>query len=55
MVIDSLRRPALGELEAMLRGPLGDPGMRLGFRRPDGDGWVDADGAPLADPAPGAC
>ena len=53
VVIESLRRPALGELEAMLRGPLGDPGLRLAFRRPDGDGWVDADGEPLADPAPG--
>jgi len=53
VVIDSLRRPALGELEAMLRGPIGDPGMRLAFRRTDGDGWVDADGEPLADPAPG--
>ena len=53
VVMDSLRRPALGELEAMLRGPLGDPGLRLAFQRPDGDGWVDADGEPLADPAPG--
>ena len=55
VVIESLRRPALGELEAMLREPLGDPGLRLAFRRPDGDGWVDADGEPIAiaDPAPG--
>ena len=30
VVIESLRRPALGELEAMLREPLGDPGLRLG-------------------------
>ena len=53
VVIESLRRPALGELEAMLREPLGDPGLRLGFRRPDRDGWVGADGEPLADPASG--
>ena len=34
VVIESLRRPALGELEAMLRQPFGDPGLRLAFRRP---------------------
>ena len=36
----------------MLREPLGDPGLRLAFRRPDGDGWVDADGEPIAVPDP---
>ena len=41
VVIESLRRPALGELEAMLREPLGDPTLRLAFPRPDGRGWVD--------------
>ena len=53
VVIESLQRPALGELEAMLREPLGDPGLRLGFRQPDRDAWVGADGEPLADPASG--
>ena len=35
VVIESLRRPALAELEAMLREPLGDPTLRLAFRRPE--------------------
>ena len=52
VVVGSLRRPALGDLEAMLREPLGDPGLRLAFRRPDTDGWVDADGEPIAVPDP---
>ena len=54
VVVASLQRPAPAELEAMLREPLGDPGLRLAFRRPS-DGWVDADGEPIADPASGAC
>ena len=29
----SLRRPSLRDIEAMLRGPLGDPGLRLAFWR----------------------
>jgi signal transduction histidine kinase len=53
VVIESLRRPALGQLEAMLREPLGDPGLRLAFRRAGRDGWAGADGEPLADPASG--
>jgi signal transduction histidine kinase len=44
----SLGRPSLRELEGMLRGPLGDPGMRLGFWRPATRDWADADGAVLA-------
>ena len=36
VVIESLRRPAPGELEAMLREPLGDPTLRLAFRPPRG-------------------
>lgn len=47
LVRDALRRPSFGELESMLRGPLGDPGLRLGFRRSGGGGWVDVDGAVL--------
>jgi signal transduction histidine kinase len=44
---DSLGRPSLGELERMLRGPLGDPGLRLGFWRPSRHEWTGADGALL--------
>ena len=36
----------------MLREPLGDPGLGSAFRRPDGDGWVDADGEAIAVPDP---
>lgn len=50
LVGSSLGRPSLRELEGMLREPLGDPGLRLGFWRPDTSEWVDADGAPLALP-----
>jgi signal transduction histidine kinase len=49
----SLGRPSLGELEGMLREPLGDPGLRLGFWRPSSQEWVGADGAVLAPPGPG--
>jgi signal transduction histidine kinase len=52
LVGDALRRPSFGDLEAMLRRPLGDPGLRLGFRSPNGRDWVDADEAVLA-PAAG--
>jgi signal transduction histidine kinase len=48
LVGDALRRPSLGDLQGMLRGPLGDPGLRLGFRNPTRSGWVDADGGVLA-------
>ena len=48
LVRDSLGRPSLRELEAMLRGPLGDPGLRLGFWRPRTHDWADADGAVMA-------
>ena len=33
IVGESLRRPSVRELEAMLRDPLGDPALRLAFRR----------------------
>jgi signal transduction histidine kinase len=48
LVGDALRRPSLGDLEGMLRRPLGDPGLRLGFRNPTTREWVDADGGVLA-------
>jgi signal transduction histidine kinase len=49
---DSLGRPSFRELEGLLRGPLGDPGLRLGFWRAGSGEWVDAEGAGLV--APGA-
>jgi hypothetical protein len=42
----------VGELEAMLREPLGDPGLQLAFSAPADDGWVDADGQPIPVPDP---
>jgi signal transduction histidine kinase len=48
LVRDSLGRPSLRALEGMLRGPLGDPGLRLGFWRSRRRDWVDADGEVLA-------
>jgi signal transduction histidine kinase len=50
---DSLRRPTFRELEDMLREPLGDPVLRLGFWRPSTREWVDVDGAPLGPPKAG--
>jgi signal transduction histidine kinase len=47
LVRDALRRPSLADLEGMLRRPLGDPGLRLGFKNPKGGGWIDADGNAL--------
>jgi signal transduction histidine kinase len=42
LVGESLRRPSLRELEAMLRGPLGDPRLRLTFWDTKSDAWNDA-------------
>jgi signal transduction histidine kinase len=53
VVRGSLRRPSLRELEAMLRAPLGDPGLRLGFWRASTRDWVGHDGAVLERPRPG--
>jgi signal transduction histidine kinase len=53
VVRGSLLRPSLRELEGMLRGPLGDPGLRLGFWRAGTHEWVGHDGAPLEPPEPG--
>jgi signal transduction histidine kinase len=52
LVGDSLGRPSLRELEGMVRGPLGDPGLRLGFWRPRSRDWAGADGEVLAPPRP---
>jgi signal transduction histidine kinase len=52
LVKESLQRPPLDELEAMLKGPLGDPGLRLAFWRPDRGGWGD-DGDFAPDPSSG--
>jgi signal transduction histidine kinase len=40
----TLRRPPVRELEAMLRGPFGDPGLRLAFWRSESGDWADGDG-----------
>ncbi|MGB0094219.1 MAG: sensor histidine kinase [Solirubrobacteraceae bacterium] len=53
VVRGSLGRPSLRELEGMLRGPLGDPGLRVGFWRPSTRDWVGHDGAALEPPGPG--
>ena len=46
----SLERPSFAELEAMLRGPVGDPGLRLFFWRPRSLIWCDAHGNAVAAP-----
>ena len=53
LVRDSMGRPSLYELEGMLRGPLGDPGLRLGFWRPRSHDWADAEGDVLGPPGAG--
>jgi signal transduction histidine kinase len=53
LVAESLGRPSFRELERLVRGPLGDPQLRLGFRRPRSRAWVDSDGAVLAPPDEG--
>jgi signal transduction histidine kinase len=50
---DSLGRPTFGQLEGLLRRPLGDPGLRLGFWQAESHEWADADGGPLAPPGAG--
>jgi signal transduction histidine kinase len=49
----SMGRPPLRELEGMLREPLGDPGLRLGFWRASIGDWVGWAGAPLEPPQRG--
>jgi signal transduction histidine kinase len=53
LVGDSLGRPSLEQLEGMVRGPLGDPGLRLGFWRPGSRDWADADDEVLKPLGPG--
>jgi signal transduction histidine kinase len=45
-VTQSLERPSLSELEAMLRRPLGDPRLRLAFWDADAGRWATAAGEP---------
>ncbi len=54
MVGESLRRPPFGELESLLRGPLGDPGLRLAFSERDPDAWTDGEGAVVPTPGTGS-
>jgi signal transduction histidine kinase len=46
-------RPPARELEAMLREPLGDPALRVGFWNADASVWMGADGGVLEPPAAG--
>jgi signal transduction histidine kinase len=51
MVRESLRRPTLSELEALLRKPLGDPRLQLAFRQGHPRAWIDGDGNRLEPPS----
>jgi signal transduction histidine kinase len=53
LVRNSLAHPSLSELEHMLRDPLGDPSLRLGFWRSSTRDWAAADGTPLQPADPG--
>jgi signal transduction histidine kinase len=44
LIAESLHRPSLRNLEPMLRVPLGDPDLRLGFWEPRRRVWLDGDG-----------
>jgi signal transduction histidine kinase len=48
----SLRRPTLGELQALLRKPLGDPGLELAFWEGEHRVWTGSDGKALESPPP---
>jgi signal transduction histidine kinase len=52
IVTESLRRPSLRELETLLRGPLGDPRLRLAFPQPRTGRWIDGEGEFVARPPP---
>ena len=54
IVRESLSRPSLGELTALLRGPLGDPRLQLAFHRADAAAWFDGEGRTVEAPAPGS-
>jgi signal transduction histidine kinase len=53
LVVELERGVPAGELSAAMGRALGDPSVRLAFRRAEGDAWVDADGRPV-DVVPGA-
>lgn len=53
LVRGSLARPSLPELEQLIREPLGDPSLRLGFWDPLNADWTGADGAALMPPGRG--
>ena len=52
-VEESLRRPSFAELETMLRGSVGDPGLRLLFWRSGNRAWCDAHGTAVRSARPG--
>jgi signal transduction histidine kinase len=54
IVVASLRRPSLDDLQSLLRGPLGDRRLQLAFRRPPRRGWIDGDGNVVEPPVPGS-
>jgi signal transduction histidine kinase len=54
IVGESLRRPSIDKLEALLRGPLGDPELRLAFWRPRDERWIDAHGVVVESPPAGS-
>lgn len=51
IVADSLRRPALRELAALLRRPLGDPGLQLVFWDAEARRWTDGEGIAVDAPS----
>lgn len=53
LVRNSLLHPSLRDLEQMLREPLGDPSLRLGFWHPSTLAWTAADGTALVPPGAG--
>ena len=52
IVRESLSRPSLRELTALLRGPLGDPRLQLAFLRAGTTTWIDGEGRAVEAPAP---
>lgn len=54
IVRESLRRPSLGELAELLRKPLDDPRLQLGFWQPQARVWTDGEGVTVEPPAPGS-
>jgi signal transduction histidine kinase len=54
MLVSSVARPSLRGLEELLRGPLGDPGLRFVFRDERTHEWSDGDGVPVEPPRPGS-